>query len=132
MMKRHSDWPEKLAEFIEARRKRAFSWGQQDCALFAADGILVMTGVDPAEGLRGYRSVSGAAKRIKQAGGMRELATSFPEKPVGLAQRGDLVLADVDGRESFGLVAGAGVWCGPGVDGLVFRPMSDVVAAFEV
>ncbi len=132
MTTRHSDWPEKLAVFIEARRKRAFSWGQQDCALFAADAVHVMTGEDPAAELRGYRSASGAAKRIKQAGGMRALASAFPEKHVGLAQRGDLVLAEVDGRESFGVVVGAGVWCGPGADGLVFRSMSDVVAAFEV
>lgn len=133
MMERYDNWPERLAAFIETRRVRVFSWGEQDCVLFAADAVLEMTGVDLAEGERGYRSASGAAKRIKRAGGMRALAASrLPEKHPGLAQRGDVVLVEVDERESFGVVAGGGYWCGPGVDGLVFRPMTDVVAAFEV
>lgn len=132
MMERYDDWPERLAAFIEARRKRAFSWGQQDCALFAADGIQEMTGVDLAADLRGYKSASGAAKRIKAAGGMRGLAAALPEKHPGLAQRGDVVLVDVDGRETFGIVVGNGTWCGPGSEGLVFRPMDEVATVFGV
>lgn len=132
MMTRFNDWPERLAAFIEARRARAFSWGSQDCALFAADAVLEMTGVDLADGLRGYTSASGAAKRIKKAGGMRALAGELPEKHPGLAQRGDVVLVELEGRETFGIVAGNGYWCGPGVDGLVFRPMSEVETVFEV
>ncbi len=133
MMTRYNDWPERLATFIEARRPRAFSWGQQDCVLFAADAVKEMTGVDLAEGHRGYSTAKGAAARVEEAGGMRELVASrLPEKHPGLAQRGDVVLVEVDGRESFGVVAGNGYWCGPGIDGLVFRPMAEVVAAFEV
>ena len=65
MIKRRPDWPEKLAAFIETRRERVFSWGEQDCALLAADAVLEMTGVDLASGLRGYKSARGAAARMK-------------------------------------------------------------------
>src|SRR5690554_354752 len=102
MMERYNDWPERLAAFVETRRARVFSWGSQDCALFAADAVLEMTGVDPAKGLRGYKSARGAANRIKKAGGMRALASNLPQKHPGLAQRGDVVLVELDGRETFG------------------------------
>lgn len=132
MMIRKDDWPEILAAFIDARRVRAFSWGENDCALFAADAVLGMTGVDLAEKLRGYKTASGAARKIKAAGGMRQLASSLTEKHPGMAQRGDVVLVEIDGRETFGIVAGNAKWCAPGVDGLVFRPMDEVKIAFGV
>lgn len=130
-MRRH-DWPERLAEFIEARRFEPFAWGSNDCALFAADAVNLLTGADHAVNLRGYKTERGAMGKIKRAGGLRAFAKALPEKPPGLAQRGDVVLAVVDGRETFGIVSGGGYWCGPGADGLVFRPLSDAVAAFEV
>ncbi len=132
MIIRHNDWPEKLATFIETRRERVFSWGSNDCALFAADAVLEMTGVDLATNLRGYRSARGAASRIAKAGGMRGFVVQLPVKHPGLAQRGDLVLVELSGRDTFGVVVGNGYWCAPGVDGLVFRPMSEVQTVFEV
>lgn len=133
-MKRLPDWPERLIEFIEARRVRAFSYGENDCGLFAADAIYAITGVDLAESWRGYASAQGAARKVKKSGGMRGIAAAagLDERHAGFAQRGDLVLADVEGRETFGIVVGDGNWCGPGADGLVFRPMSDVIAVFGV
>lgn len=131
-MQRHDNWPEALAEFIDARRNELFEWGRNDCALFAADAVLAMTGVDLAEKLRGYKTASGAARKIKAAGGMRQLASSLTEKHPGMAQRGDVVLVEIDGRETFGIVAGNAKWCAPGVDGLVFRPMDEVNIVFGV
>ena len=37
---RRADWPERLAAFIEARRRQRFVWGANDCVLFAADAVL--------------------------------------------------------------------------------------------
>ena len=134
MMQRLPDWPERLIEIIEARRTRAFSWGDSDCALFAGDVVQALTGIDIAKPWRGYNTAQGAAARIKKAGGMRALASraGLEEKQKGFAQRGDIVLADIEGRETFGVVVGDGNWCGPGAEGLVFRPMSDVIAVFGV
>lgn len=134
-MTRFPDWPERLNEFIEGRRERPFSWGANDCALFAADAIVQMTGVDLAKPWRGYRSERGALTRIQKAGGLREiaLAAGLIEKPAGLAQRGDVVLVMQDGRETFGIVAGNGYWCGPGVTGIAFRPLDEpLLAVFQV
>ena len=129
---RHPKWPERLADFIEARRDVPFEWAKNDCLMFAADAVVVMTGSDPAAAHRDqYADTKSAANRIAFAGGMRGLM-SLPEKQIGMAQRGDVVLAEVDGRESFGVVVGGGYWCGPGENGLVFRPMDDVVSVMEV
>ena len=57
---RRADWPERLAEFIEARRLEPFAWGKNDCALFAADAVNLLIGVDYAESLRGYTTERGA------------------------------------------------------------------------
>lgn len=98
---RVQDWPTLLFHFIEARRPQLFAWGRQDCCLFACDGILAQTGLDPAAGLfRGqYRDALGAARLVRKHGGVEAIAASvcaahgWPELPTPrLAQRGDVVL----------------------------------------
>lgn len=131
-LKRFPDWPERLADFLETRRERVFLWASNDCCLFAADAVLAITGHDFAEGMRNYKDAKGAARLIKKVGGMRAFAADLQEKHAGLAQRGDVVLVTLDGRETFGIVAGNGHWCGPGESGLVFRPMSEVTAVWGV
>jgi hypothetical protein len=134
LYQRHHDWPERLAEYIEGRRERPFSWGSNDCCLFFADAVLEMTGTDPAAKWRGYKSQVAATRRVKKAGGLRAMAKTVGliEKHPGLAQRGDGVIVKLDGRETFGLVVGNGCWCGPGKDRLEFRPMSEATTAFGV
>lgn len=131
-LKRRPDWPERFIAFVESRRHTPFAWGSNDCALFAADGIEAMTGVDLAKEWRGYKSERGALSRIKKAGGMRAFASGLSEKHVGLVQRGDVVLALIEGRETFGLALGNGFYCAPGPEGLAFRPMSEAIAVFAV
>lgn len=130
-MAKRNDWPERLVAFIESRRHEPFQWGVNDCALFAADCLLELTGVDHAAGFRGYRTQKGAARRISRVGGMSSFANGLAEKDVRFASRGDVVLALVEGRETFGICIGGGHWCAPGPTGLVFRPMTDVIQVFE-
>lgn len=126
------DLPVALASFIESRRAAKFEWGVNDCALFAADWVLTVTGVDHAEGLRGkYDDEAGARRLIEQAGGMAAFAAELSPTPLGFAQRGDVVLAVIDGHETFGVCLGNGQWCAPGLRGLVFRPMTDVIQCFR-
>lgn len=130
-MTRFPDWPERLSTFIESRRKAVFSWGRQDCCLMAADWVLAATGEDPAAKYRGkYRDERGATRIIHKAGGLRALVP-LQEVIVGTAQRGDVVLAVVAGRETLG-IADVGGWWAPGEAGIAFRTMFDVVAAFRV
>jgi cell wall-associated NlpC family hydrolase len=131
-MKRYPDWPERLAQFIESKRTVPFEWGENDCLMFAADAVVAITGEDPTAAHRGqYQTGEAVYERIREAGGLRHML-ALPEKHRGLAQRGDIVLADVEGVETFGVVAGAGAWCGPGETGVVFRPMAEVILALEV
>ena len=89
--------------FLLAREKAAFAWGANDCALFAADGIKAMTGVDIAEDFRGkYSDEAGAFALIRELTGGMSVADAavycarkheLPEWPKPLlAQRGDLVV----------------------------------------
>jgi hypothetical protein len=128
---RAHDWPEQLIAFVEVRRRMPFAWGSNDCALFAADYVLRITGVDLAATWRGYDSAEGAAAHIAKVGGMPAFVASLTPREPNLAQRGDIVLADIEGRETFGLAVGSGLWAAPGEAGVVFRPMSDVLKAFE-
>lgn len=130
-MTRFPDWPERWNAFVEERRNRPFQWGANDCGLFAADAVLAVTGTDIAKDWRGYRTERGALNRVKKVGGMRHFLT-LPEKHIGLAQRCDMVLVDLDGRETFGIVD-IGRWFGPGEHGMLSRPLDDhILAAFQV
>jgi hypothetical protein len=102
---RYEDWHARLGAHIKAALKRPFSWGEHDCCLWACDGILAMTGVDPAAWFRGrYSTKIGAYRALKQyaGGGLDETMTRVfgicgaLEIPVLTAGRGDCVLADVD------------------------------------
>lgn len=129
-LKRLPDYPERLFAHFEARRYAPFAWGSNDCCLFAADGILAQTGTDIAVAWRGYTTDREALRLIQDIGGMRGFAAALIERKPAFAQRGEVVLVEMDGRETFGLIAGNGHYCGPGADGLIFRPMSDVIAAY--
>jgi hypothetical protein len=131
-MQRRNDWPERLSAFVESRRFSPFDWGKNDCALFAADGVLAMTDVDLAADLRTYSDEAGAVALISKAGGMSGFARTLAQRVTGLARRGDIVLAVIAGRETFGLCMGGGLYAAPGADGVVFRPFADVIKVFEV
>jgi hypothetical protein len=142
------DWPTLLFHFIEARRNTPFAWGRQDCCLFACDGILAQTGLDPAAGLfRGkYRDALGAARLVRKHGGVEAIATKvctglgYHPVPVLMAQRGDVVLlsaraagsAGMFGREPvLGLCLG-GEAAFTGQAGLVFHPVANCRKAWRV
>lgn len=104
-------------QFLQQRKNSPFEWGVHDCALFAADGIEAITGVDIASAFRGkYSDEAGARAAIKEVcngetvadaaawcaaqHGLREL-----QHPL-MAQRGDLVIYEdvVTGQPISGIV----------------------------
>lgn len=127
---RYPDWPERLAAYLSARRRMPFAWGTNDCAIFAADCVLDLTGTDPAARWRGYETEEAAREIVDAAGGMRALV-ALTERPIAFAQRGDVVLAAPDGRETFGVCVGD-LYAAPGLTRIVYRSMSEALAAFEV
>lgn len=129
-LQRREDWPEQLAALITDRMHTPFRWGTNDCALFAADAVLAITGTDLAavwrgqyadeQGARSMRSASGhlASGDIVAAlhdMGHRHLGESVP--PL-MARRGDVVLVEHDAGHSLAVCVGS-VAAAPGRRGLV-------------
>jgi hypothetical protein len=134
-LQRHPDWPERLAAFVESRRHVPFAWGSNDCATFAADALVAMTGADPIGPLRGRWGSQDQARQVLQGfGGLARAAGRALGRPLpqlAAAPRGAVVCARAGGLPMMGLHMGAW-WCGPGADGLVFRPAREVRLAWGV
>lgn len=109
MITRKHDWPELLHEFLADRRGQEFSWGTNDCCLFACNWVLSCTGVDLAADFRGhYKDQLGAVRIMRKFVGdsaaAEDLVRGVAEKIAdqhaiaevrpALAQRGDVVLFD--------------------------------------
>lgn len=135
---RPQDWPDRLAQFLSERRNEPFTWGAHDCATFAADGVVALTGADPLAGLRGaWASEEEANEVIAQGGGLEALlasqmaAAEMPEIDPRLAQRGDVVLLEVGNQLVVGIVAGTTVAV-TGVARLQFVPRRLIRRAWVV
>lgn len=118
---RHPDWQRRLVTTIKAAEKRPFSWGKNDCCLFAADCVQSMCGEDFGVEFRGkYNSETGAKKALLRGGGSLErvLARFLDEVSPQLIQRGDIAVVENAGRRCAGVFYGGCVWV-PGVAGLV-------------
>lgn len=109
------EYTKSLIAFVKANQKTPFVWGKFDCALFAANGIQAMTGVDIASDFRGkYTNEAGAWSTIKAVCGGSTVAdaAAYCASKHGLkelthplkAQRGDLVIVEDSGRLISGLV----------------------------
>lgn len=127
-------WEVRLSEQIEAARERPFSWGEHDCATWAADVWAALTGEQsPAIAWRGrYKTALGAERFRRKAGypsmeaaGMALLGEPLPT-PL-LAQRGDVVFA----QDAFGVCVGARA-AFVGAKGLEFLRLRDCVLAWRV
>lgn len=143
-LKRQKYWATRgYHRFLLSRAKAPFAWGGNDCALFAADGIKAITGVDIADDFRGKYSteeealalvktvcngatVADAAVHCAQKHGLVE----WP-KPL-LARRGDLVVfAAPTGSLVAGLVHLSGQLVAVGEKGLFLFPISKVLRAWH-
>jgi len=130
--------------FLSTRRHRPFAWGSNDCALFCADGIHAMTGVDIAAAFRGkYSDEESAMTSIHEVAGGHTIAdaAAWCAEQHGLAecvhplmaQRGDLVIV----YAAQGLLSGLVDLNGrhvllPGQRGLVRLPISLVTRSWHV
>lgn len=63
-----------FGDFIRETSNDPFVWGQNDCAIWSANAVLVKTGVDPAAPFRGtYSSRFECRQMIMRAGGLLRL-----------------------------------------------------------
>lgn len=127
---RQQDWPEKLYAFLDARHDMPFDWATNSCVSFAADAVNEMTGTMPE--LPTFATAAEAAALLATRSLRDRVNDQFgPEIAPAFAQRGDLVLIDLAGRESIAVCVGVEA-AGPGDTGLLMAPMSAAVAAWRV
>lgn len=117
-MTRLPDWETRLHAALITRTSTHFEWGTHDCALFACDCVLAMTGVDIADWFRGkYRSRNGALRIMRKftgGYGLDSLAEKIAaqhrihEVKMTEAKRGDIVLVDANGP-TLGIVSLDGI-----------------------
>jgi hypothetical protein len=124
-MKKLQDWQVRFEQFIAARTTAPFSWGANDCAIFAADCTHAITGVDVAlPDLRRHKTELQAARVLKRHGGVVGIATAALGQPVPAcgAGVGDVVLAKAGKRDMLAICNGS-TCMAPGPSGLSFLPM---------
>jgi hypothetical protein len=132
--------------YINANEKTPFQWGVCDCALFAANGILAITGVDIAEDFRNtYKTEIGAIRSMKKITGLTnptvEDAAIYCANKYGItecktplyAQCGDLVVIENEGNVIAGLVHPDGLdVIAAGEDGWKAFPLAQIKRAWHI
>lgn len=154
MLKRYPDWPSRLESFLTRTllSPPPFSYGTWDCCLFPADAILIMTGVDVAESVRGqYSSRRTFLALMQKRLGFPSVPPSLPdfvshlllphevqEVSPSTAGRGDLVAIRRPLGHSLGLVSLKGTRIlavgedRRGVDSIGILPLSCAERAWRI
>ncbi len=131
-MQRFANWPDLLVEYIGARESHPFSWGKgkQDCCSFANGGVIAITGVDLMADIPNYASSDEADEILKTP--LAELLDArLPRCSIGLAQRGDIGLAELGGLDTLVIVEGETL-VGPGKRRLARLPRHMMTIAWTV
>ena len=110
-MIRHEDWPQRLNTEIAAAAERRFRWGTFDCALWAADVVALLVGIDFAAEYRGHYASALGSRRALARYGAGSLESTLADKLGGsisplLLQRGDLALLDGPHGATLGICIG--------------------------
>lgn len=133
-LRRLVDWPQRLAVALESRRDTPYSWGTNDCAIFAADMVLASTGHDLAAPFRGRYKTQAGSRRILKALGWADveaMADALLPRRHDRPRRGDVVLYDGLAGPFLGIVWSGGV-VGPGPDRPTLWPPSGILACWSV
>lgn len=113
-MKRLTDWRARLIAYLATAQAAPFRPGQHDCALFAANAVAAMTGIDLADSWRGrYRTIRGGLRVLKSEGYADHIALAaalLQACPVALAQAGDVAAVPVPEGLALGIVQGSRIY----------------------
>lgn len=117
-LQRIAHWDLALAGLLRDRRDRPFEWGANDCASFGIAAIETIAGrpvwaVDWTNALEAQRAIAAAGGLVAAMTG----AIGTPSQNWRTARRGDVGLADQQGRDSVVVCTGQ-TWAGPGIRGL--------------
>ena len=140
---RVESWADKLDALLFSRRDTPFSWGDNDCCMFAADCVLEIMGYDPASDLRGKYSTRGQAFRVLRrifGGGVAQVMEvkaikyNWCEINTLCASRGDVAtVVAPDGHQSLAVIDLSGRYLAfPGDTGLIRVPLSHALRAWGI
>lgn len=133
---RVDNWQVDLLAHVDREQYRAFDYGTFDCALWAADCLLVQTGYDIAERWRGkYKSLAAGMRLVKKDGYEDHIdvfASQLYEVAGSRAQFGDLVVLDgIDGMMSVGICMGHIIYA-PTMSGIGVALLVEAKRTFRV
>ncbi len=134
-------WEEKLFNLIDEARTKPYVIGEHDCALFAIDVQLAITGEDFGTKVRGkYKTEKGSLRLMARLGRadprllLRGATTAMTGQNPTLAaksKRGDPVLwVDGENVEHLGICVGSEVALLT-KDGLIFVPLSECTCGWN-
>lgn len=114
-MARLENWTDDIYDYLKVMQSAEFEWGKCDCLIFVSDALKLICDVDPMskkkkkdpKTIRGkYTTKEKAYELIKRHRKTMPaiMDAHFDRKPVNFAQRGDIVMAKVNGSRSFGVV----------------------------
>jgi hypothetical protein len=135
---RHSDWQDRLSNYLDNAREKRFAYGKHDCASFTAGAVKALTGVDVYEDFAGsYASKREAAKALREKGAgtlLRTVTAKLGKRlPAAQARKGDIVLRD---RSTLGVCVGRwSVFVGNpqgGSETFVYLPTIELKACWRV
>ena len=133
-MTRLPDWDQRLGAYIDRMARTAFRPGRADCALFTAGAVAAMTGIDPARGWRGYRTLAEGRRDLAARGfdsAVALAASLLAERSAVSARPGDVAVVETPAGPALGIVAGPEIYViGPG--GLNLVPRAAMIRAFAV
>jgi hypothetical protein len=117
-LQRFHDWPELLHAWLRAVQTWPFAWGQHDCAAFAAQAVLVQTGICPRWPTWRTRREAVAALRA-EGGLLPAVHRLLPALPSPLhAWRGDVLCIQGPAWRHLAVCTGVG-WAAPTRQGLL-------------
>lgn len=132
-LRRLPDWQVRLAAFERARRAEPFSWGNNDCATFAAGCVEALTGERVLDFVNMPTSARRAMRVVRDAGGMRRAVSLILGEFVApvFARPGDVVLLRVGRHHALGICNGT-VAFGPSHVGVASVDMRCAECAWKV
>lgn len=106
--KRVDGWEGRLATFVESRMAIPFAWGSHDCCAFTAGAFRELTGCDAMALHASYSTALGAARVLRDSGGIERIPEihGCTPQPVAMARRGDVVSIEIEGLVSLGVCCG--------------------------
>lgn len=128
-------WPERLMRLVDRHRAAEFEWGVYDCATLFAGAVEAVTGMDPLEKYRPWKSERSARMKMIKAGWKDMQAfcfDHFPEVSAVRARRGDVGFGKLAHSLSCPAVVVGAHAVSRDANGWIVLPTSLLTTAFRV